>query len=163
MFERISNDVEIPSRYQALVERHLQRLYLDEMGSIEELSLELGIVRLIVESPKRAGEAARNLLERAKTEVDNLSAQRQVIELIETIIVYKFPQMSRQEIETMLRIEGIQETRVYQEGKLEGRQEGKLEQKLEMIPLLAQKGFSIEEIAELVDLEPEIVRKALSS
>lgn len=48
-----------------------------------------------------------------------------IIELVTTIIVYKFGQMSRVEVEAMLGL-SLQETRVYQEAKAEGQQEGEL-------------------------------------
>jgi predicted transposase YdaD len=48
--------------------------------------------------------------------------------LIETIVVYKFPQLSRQEIEAMLGlVDDVKQTRVYQEGREEGKaQEGRM-------------------------------------
>nr|WP_245927483.1 Rpn family recombination-promoting nuclease/putative transposase [Aphanothece hegewaldii] len=49
----------------------------------------------MVQSPNVAGQVAPNLLERVKTEITDLTSQRQIIDVIETIIVYKFPQLSR--------------------------------------------------------------------
>lgn len=47
------------------------------------------------------------------------------MELIETTMVYKFPQLSRQEIIQMLELAtDSKQTRVYQEGLEEGRQQG---------------------------------------
>jgi predicted transposase YdaD len=42
--------------------------------------------------------------------------------LIETIVVYKFPQLSRKEIERMLGLSDLKQTRVYQAALQEGRQ-----------------------------------------
>jgi predicted transposase YdaD len=50
-------------------------------------------------------------------------ASRAIIELAITIMVYKFEQLSRKEVELMLGIT-LQETRVYREIKEEGREEG---------------------------------------
>ncbi len=70
----------------------------------------------------------------------NAVIQQQVVELIETVVLYKFPHLSREEIEAMLALSELKQTRVYQEALEEGRQEGieqgKLEAKLEMVPLL---------------------------
>jgi predicted transposase YdaD len=44
--------------------------------------------------------------------------------LIETVIIYKLAQLSREEIQTMLQVHDIRETRVYQEAKEEGLKEG---------------------------------------
>ena len=53
---------------------------------------------------------------------------------------------------------------VFEEGKKEGKQEvfeeGKLEAKLEMIPHLLAFGFSIEQIAQALGLDEELVRQA---
>jgi predicted transposase YdaD len=48
------------------------------------------------------------------------------MEMITTIMVYKFTNLNRREVEAMLGI-ALQETRVYQEAKAEGREEGREE------------------------------------
>ncbi len=48
------------------------------------------------------------------------------MEMITTIMVYKFTALSRQEIEAMLEL-NLKKTRVYQEAKAEGREEGHIE------------------------------------
>lgn len=164
IFDLTSNDVEIPPRYQALVSRHLQIIYLDQVG-IENISLGLAIVKLIVQSPIIARQTAPNLLELVKTEITEPPLYRQIIDVIETIIVYKFPQLSSQEIAEMLNLEGIKQTRFYQEtfeeGKIEGRQEGRLEKQIEMIPLLNELGLNAEQIAQRLELDLSIVRQNL--
>jgi len=89
---------------------------------------------------------------------DTLS-QRKVLEFIETIVVYKFPNLSREEIETMLNLNLLKQTRVYQEAKEEGKEEGKLETQLKMIPILLELGLTIQQIADRLELEVEEVRK----
>ncbi len=46
------------------------------------------------------------------------------MELIETIIVYKFPSLSREAIENMLGLSELKQTKVYQEALQEGEQIG---------------------------------------
>ena len=77
--------------------------------------------------------------------------QQKVLEFIETIVVYKFPNLSREEIEAMLNLNLIRQTRVYQEAKEEG--------KLEIVPELLERGFSIQEVAKILKIDVEIVRK----
>ena len=60
----------------------------------------------------------------------------------------------------MLNLDIIRGTRVYQEAKQEGKQEGEQEAKMQLVSKLLQKGFSIQEIAELLELDAETVRKA---
>jgi predicted transposase YdaD len=45
--------------------------------------------------------------------------------MIETIIVYKFSNLSGQEVEAMFGLSELKQTRVYQQGREEGREEGR--------------------------------------
>ncbi|MEA5602998.1 hypothetical protein [Nostoc sp. UHCC 0252] len=69
--------------------------------------------------------------------------------------VYKFANLSREEVEAMLGVK-LEETRVYQEAKQEGREE----LKLELVPLLLACGMSMEQVAQLLSLTIEQVRLA---
>ena len=60
----------------------------------------------------------------------------------------------------MLELSELKQTRVYQEAREEGREEGKLETKLKIVPRLQQRGFSLEEIAELLELDLATIRLA---
>jgi len=74
-----------------------------------------------------------------------------------------FANLSRQEIEAMLKLPGLKKTKVYQEaweeGYQKGREEGKLAAQLKILPKLLQRGDSLEEIADLLELEVEVVRE----
>jgi len=72
-----------------------------------------------------APEVARSLLARTSEEAPQPSS-RVIMEMITTIIVYKFEQLSRREVEEMLGIT-LKHTKVYQEIKEEGREEGREE------------------------------------
>ncbi|KYC40598.1 hypothetical protein WA1_26125 [Scytonema hofmannii PCC 7110] len=61
-------------------------------------------------------------------------------ELITTIMVYKFEQLSRTEVEAMLGIT-LKETRVYREIKEEGQQEGRQEEAANLVVRLLVKRF----------------------
>jgi predicted transposase YdaD len=79
-------------------------------------SIELGILGLILASEQTAAEQAKQLLQRVQQAQTRVSPDV-IIELIETTMVYKFPQLSRQEIAAMLELVDVQQTRVYQEGQ----------------------------------------------
>ncbi|MFN7413821.1 MAG: DUF4351 domain-containing protein, partial [Dolichospermum sp.] len=72
-------------------------------------------------------ELVKNLMTRTKTEVSNDSERQGIIELLESVLMSKFSQLSRQEIEAMFLVSDIKQTRVYQEAKQEGEQEGRQE------------------------------------
>jgi predicted transposase YdaD len=71
---------------------------------------------------EQAPEEARALLVRAQQEIPEPEASRAIIEIIATIMVYMFTNLSRQEVDAMLGLQ-FSDTRVYREAKEEGRQE----------------------------------------
>ncbi len=118
------------------------------------------------------------MISRTEQEVANTLARNEIIEMITTIAVYKFRALSREEVETMLGIT-LQETRVYQEAKAEGREEQKAEMLLEqtriyqeakaegreemlrvVVPILLSTGMSMEQIAQQLNVDLEDVQKA---
>jgi predicted transposase/invertase (TIGR01784 family) len=155
------------------------RIYLDELGDAAESSLGVGVVKLVIEPEETAGEFARHLIEQARQQLTDEATQRDLINLIETIIVYKLPQKSREEIEAMLGLSELKQTKVYQEALEEGKQlgveegkqlgveegkqlgveEGKQLGKLETIPRMLLLGLSLEVIAQILDLPMEVVQQ----
>lgn len=110
----------------------------------------------MVANQKKATSLAQGLINQAKEQLTDAIIQQQVIQFIETVVVYKFPSLSREEIEAMLNLNLIRGTKVYQEAFEEGREEGKLE----LVPKLLQRGLSVQEVAEILELDSETVRQA---
>ncbi|MDK2409758.1 Rpn family recombination-promoting nuclease/putative transposase [Aphanizomenon sp. PH219] len=106
----------------------VHRVYLDELGDIHQLPTWVGVMILTTLEESQAPEVARYLLTKTKEEIPS-SSNSVIIEMITTIMMYKFENLNRQEVESMLGIT-LKQTRVYQEIKEEGREEG-LEQGLE--------------------------------
>jgi predicted transposase/invertase (TIGR01784 family) len=131
LFAKRSLDVgELTAYQQELINSgRIKRIYLDELppGSIG-----MGLIELIVSKEAQAPELVKTLIARTKTEVENDREKQGIIELLETVLLSKFSQLSRQEIEAMFLVSDIKQTRVYQEAKQEGRQNG------EMILLIRQ-------------------------
>ena len=98
----------------------VQRVYLNELAAVAEPSLGLGLVQLVVESTAIAPTRARQLIEQSQQEAVAGLSRQEIIELIQTIMVYKFPQLGREEIEQMLGLSELRQTRVYQEALHEG-------------------------------------------
>jgi predicted transposase/invertase (TIGR01784 family) len=140
---------------ELLASQRVTRVYLDELGEAAERSLGLGMLKLVVESQESAGEKARRLISQARQQLADAPVQQDVLQLIETIMVYKLPQLSRQEIEDMLGLGDLRRTRVYQEAKQDGRQE----LTLEAIPRMVDMGLSLQQIAQALNLPVEEVRK----
>jgi predicted transposase/invertase (TIGR01784 family) len=91
-------------------------IYLDELQTEGVLPIGLSLMVLTTLEGDQAKSEAICLIERAQ-------GDRDIIDVISTIMVYKFSNLSRDEVDTMLGIE-LQQTRVYQEARAEGRNEG---------------------------------------
>ena len=104
--------------YRTLLEgNQVHRVYLDELGNIRQLPLWVALMILTTLEDEQAPEEARYLLARTREEAP-LASSRAIIEMITTIMVYKFEKLSRIEVESMLGIT-LKETRVYREIKEE--------------------------------------------
>ena len=103
--------------------QRIQRVYLEDLLERETDSFAIGIIQLILSSENQAVTKARQLGEKIEQERDT-EIQEQVLELIETVLVYKFPKLTRQEIEAMFTYSDLKQTRVYQEAREEGEQRG---------------------------------------
>ncbi|WP_414571564.1 Rpn family recombination-promoting nuclease/putative transposase [Nostoc sp. CCY 9925] len=101
----------------------VDRVYLDELGDIRQLPIWVALMVLTTVEEELAPQEARYLLERSSVEQPQ-TANSAIIELVTTIMVYKFEQLSQREVEQMLGIT-LKETRVYREIKEEGRKEGR--------------------------------------
>jgi predicted transposase/invertase (TIGR01784 family) len=116
---------------EMLASERIIRVYLDELGRIDELPTGLGLMVLTTLDGDNAIDEARGLIERS-------SASRAIIDLVSTIMVYKFNTLSRDEVNVMLGIE-LQQTRVYQEAKAEGLEIGLQQEKALVIKQLTRK------------------------
>lgn len=110
----------------------VHRVYLDELGDIRQLLLGVALAVLTALPEAQAPEEARHLLARVAQEAVEPLLSQSIIELVTTIITYKFTTLSREEIDTMLGIR-LQETRVYQEAKEEGREEGRRQEAASLV------------------------------
>lgn len=127
IFERRSREPKAPQRlpFLALLESpQIYRIYLEDLQKSPADSVETAILQLIVKKPQTAVQNARVLIDRAKNENDSDFSESQIIGLIETIILCKFPKLDREVIAAMLGIDAIKQTRVYKDALEEGRQEG---------------------------------------
>jgi predicted transposase/invertase (TIGR01784 family) len=116
-------------------------------------------VKLVIEPETRAVASARGIIEQAREQIADEVIQRNFIDLIETIVVYKLPQKSRQEIEQMLGLGDLKQTKFYQEAFEEGEEVGEQKARLEAIPAFLKEGVSVEQIARALKLPLEVVQK----
>ncbi len=167
IFARKSLDPGVPPEYQFLVDtQQLRIFYLKELVPDDAPELGIEILKLILEPQKTAIPKAKQVIHQAEQAVNDVSLKRDVIGLIQDVIVYKFPKRPRSEIEAMFGLEELKKTRYYQDVAAEereaGRTEGRTEGKLEAVPGLATMGLTPKQIATALKLDLKLVQQALT-
>ena len=122
-------DPQPPVAYQPLLDSPwVKRVYLEDLKGRTDLTPGLQLMQLIVAEPEDVVSQAQALLRvRGGPAADpDWSGW---LDLIETIVVYKLPHLSREEIQRMLHLPDVElkQTRFYQDVFAEGRTEGRTE------------------------------------
>lgn len=136
----------------------VRRVYLDELGDLQQQPLGLGLMLLTIKEGTEAIETARFLLEQAQVQ-----SEAAIIDLITTIIFYKFTNLSREEIDVMLGLP-LEEPRVLREAREEGREEGEraivlrqLNRRLGAVPDEFLSQIQVLSLAQLEDLSEALL------
>lgn len=117
-----------------MLDTWVQRLYLEDLLPLNDLSPNLALLRLLVVPDQEASAIAQSILSSENTPVEF----KRLLDLVEAILINKFPQLSIEEVRQMLNLReaDMTQTRFYQEvlqiGRQEGRQEA-LQQEVELI------------------------------
>lgn len=115
--------------YQGVLATQVERFYLEDLIPLQELTPNLALLRLLVLSEEEAPENARRLLAQEATEQEF----RRRLDLVESIMVGKFPNLSLEAIREMLDITQVrvQDTQfykdVFQKGQEQGQEQGESE------------------------------------
>ena len=99
--------------YRGVLATQVERFYLEDLIPLEELTPNLALLRLLVLSEEEAPEKARQLLAQGGTERE---FERR-LDLVESIMVSKFPNLSLEAIREMLDITQVrvQDTQFYKD------------------------------------------------
>ena len=158
--------------YRCLLESdQLVRIFLDELPPPLPEMFELGVLELIAAKPDAALAKAQSLVPQVMASARPEHYRRLVIQFIETVILCQFPKWSREEVEKMIQVSDIRETRVFQEALEEGMEKGRVKGIEEGIEKGIEKGIervahrliklkhSVEQIAKMTGLSEAQVRK----
>jgi predicted transposase/invertase (TIGR01784 family) len=104
----------------------VQRIYLDELSDPSEQPIGIRLMQLTITPPEQAPEQARELIRQANEEDTGFLSKKEIIDMVCTIAVYKFSQLSRDEVAAMLGLR-LEETKVYREARAEGEEQGRQE------------------------------------
>lgn len=132
------------SAYAVLLDSsQVQRIYLEDLQQESEVSIGVGLIQLIISTPRQVAERAKSLLDRLHTTEQNRLSRQAIIELIETVVVYQFPLLSREAIEQMLGLSELKQTRVYQDALQEGIEQGIERERALILKLLTRRVGSV--------------------
>jgi predicted transposase/invertase (TIGR01784 family) len=144
----------------------ITRIYIDELSASETASLPIKVLKLVIEPDNTAENFAIGLARQAESEISDSTVRKNFINLLETIIVYKLPQKTREEVAAMFSLTNLKQTRFYQDVFAEGKAEAEAEaeakaeakaqaekqrQKLAIFRLFSL-GLATEQIATVFDL-----------
>ncbi len=135
----------------------LQVIYLDELPEYPDIPLELAVVKLVVSKKEDLIEKAKYWVSETKKKLAEFDAQQRVLSLIQAIVVSNFQNFSIQEIETMLQLNDIRESRFFKEVEAIAT----AQRDREIIARMKSQGRTAQEIAEALGLSDEQVRTAL--
>jgi predicted transposase YdaD len=122
IFPNRSFDVETLTKYQQefISSGRIIQIYLNEISTE---SIGMGLIRLIISQDDRAPELAEQIKQRTRAEIADPTVRQKVIELLETVLISKFSNLTREEIQTMFLLDDIKQSRFYQELREEAQQD----------------------------------------
>jgi predicted transposase/invertase (TIGR01784 family) len=113
--------------YQALLDSgQVRRVYLDDWARLRQTLMQR-LMGVVLAEPVQAVREAQTLLGRLRQEAAiDRAVTTAIVNVVETILVYKLPTLSREEIQQMLDLTDVdlKQTRFYQEVFTEGEQVG---------------------------------------
>ena len=122
----------------------IQRIYLEDYQTPSELTPAQFLISLIASQNLQAIELAQKLAkQRTIHGID-------ILNFVETVLVYKLPHLTREEIKAMLALEDIElkQTRFYreiaEEERQEGREEGRKEECIAVLTRLLRRKFGLQ-------------------
>jgi predicted transposase/invertase (TIGR01784 family) len=151
--------------------RRVTRIYLDELETTEATPVGIRILKLVCEKEAALPGLVKRVLRQIQREIPDQALSRNVVELVEEVLIRRFVDLNREEIRKMFHLTDIRKTAVWREaeeggiekgraiGRGEGREEGAILAKQTMARNCLAKGMPVNEIADLVDLPIKEVRR----
>ena len=121
----------------------VHRIYLEDFQGKPAPTLGVQLIQIIISGAEEALVRARALVQQAHQEPTDPAQRTQIVDFIETILIYKLPHLSREEIQNMLGLTEVdlKQTRFYQEVFAEGRQEGRKQGEYALLLRLLERKF----------------------
>lgn len=116
-----------PRAFAALLDLPgMYRIYLEDIADRPATTPGLQLAQLVIAEPATAMAKTNALADSYRNRLNDPPI-RQFFDFVETILIYKLPHLTREEIQAMLHWPevDIKQTRVYQDALAEGREEGR--------------------------------------
>ena len=118
-------------------------IYLEDLLGVPSEQIGIQLMQLIVARKRDTAQYLDGLVPQLQGKTDFRS--QEIIDLVSTIMVYKFPQLTREEIQAMFTVNDLKQTKVYQEaldeGIEQGREQGRTEEAQSLVLRLLERRF----------------------
>jgi len=146
-----------------LKSKRVTRVYLDELAMPANPPLGLGILQLLAAPKNAVKDLVANLVDKATREIADREMASKVIELTEELLMRRFIELDREGIRKMFQLHDIRKSKAWQEiheeALKEGFEEGKALLTLQLVRNWRDKGKTIQEIAELLEVPLKEARR----
>lgn len=153
---------------ELLDSQRVRRIYLEDIAlSADDLPLGLRVLQLLFASLARAEELAPRIIEEANVEWGHGELTAKVVELVERMLLLRFPELDREAMRMKFKLHDIRESKVWkeardeglEEGREEGREEGDVLRLRKIVATLLAKGKTLLQIGDLLDVPVERLRE----
>jgi len=117
------------------------------------------ILQLLSAPVSQARDLVARLLHKAEYEFARTETGAKVVELLEELLMRRFPKLDREEIRAMFQLEDLRKTRVWKEAHEEGLEQGQTLAKKEWVRKWLAKGLATKEIAALLEISAQEARR----
>lgn len=165
LFPSAEFDPGVHPHYQEFFESgRIRRLYLIALPQEKLEKFPLNLLRIIIDSKQQVLATAEKIIQQLPEQVHEENERQLILDLLVNLLMGKFPQLSRKEIDKMLEpmLSDIRKSRAYQEVAEEITQELRpqiaLAEKREIAATLLRKKMSLKFISEVTGLSPDEIR-----
>ena len=162
--------------YEDLLQsKRVMRVYLEDLSPLKNPPVGLGLLQLLLASEREAEALVPRLAKKAESGLHDSDLQAKVVELLERLLMIRFPGLTVEDIRMKFKLHDIRESKAWQEiheqglaegrtkGLAEGRAEGDARRLKKIIETLLAKRKSLQEISDLLDIPLDQLRQAMKT
>jgi predicted transposase/invertase (TIGR01784 family) len=160
---RTEEPIHLGAYEDLLQSKRVKRIYLDAVPVTANPPLGLGILHLLSAPMDQVQELAPRVLRKARVQLADSDLGPKVVQLVERLLMSRFPQFDREEVRMKFKLHDIRESKVWkeahEEGIEEGIEKGKAIARREMIRNLRADGMTDKQIAAMLKVPVEEIQR----